>query len=294
MAIVLTPLASSSVPGPVVCSDLVSLSASESVAANGCPVVTKARTVIMDQNTAPTIQWEFRNRDGKAVDLSNCTGAFGDVVVRFVDPMSACAEPVQVDAAVTDGPAGTIAFTPPTSVANNPGIYMMQIGLLDNSGNLTFVNTGLLSVERSTFGGWTTGATGPLTLNEVRIQLRDTAIENDLRDNVEYDDTEILHSIAQPIMYWNEVPPPIAYFTPATFPFRSHWLRAVCANLLRIAATWYMRNKLQITHGGAQDDDRNRDNPYLQLAQLYQQEWVDFVNDKKLSINIQGFYSNIV
>jgi hypothetical protein len=169
----------------------------------------------------------------------------------------------------------------------------MQVAVFNDDDSLLFMDTGLVSVERGLFNNLNPTVMGPITVNEVRMQLRDTLVENQLLGQFEFDDTEIVHSIVQPIMYWNEIPPPIGYHTPYTFPYRYHWLRGTVANLLKIGAAWYLRNKMQTAHGGIQEDVLNRNREYTELAQLYDGEWKQFVEAKKVEINIQGGYGSI-
>jgi hypothetical protein len=40
-------------------------------------------------------------------------------------------------------------------------------------------------------------------------------------------------------------------------------------------------------------DDLNRDREYMQLAELYRTEWLQFVELKKVEINIAGAYGTV-
>lgn len=271
----------------------------------GCLISGKTRVAIIDKGQQAAIRWTLQTRTGKPVDLSNCLCVFpggepttddpecvGDrVVARFKDPLECnrrntiyCAE-----AAVLDPQPGRVVFAVPQDIADHAGIYQVEVALIDPQGRVKTVDSGLLSVETGLWGSWDQ-QTGPPTIQEIRLQLRDTLGENDLLQDVEFDDAEILHSIVRPIQQWNEIPPPVATFRVNNFPFRYHWLQAICGNLLAIAAHWYRRNHLPSVHGSLQIADRNKEGPYLQESQRLQQEWRNFIRAKKVEINIRGGY----
>jgi hypothetical protein len=77
----------------------------------------------------------------------------------------------------------------------------------------------------------------------------------------------------------------VAYFSTRNFPYHDNWLKATISNLMKIAAVWYERNRLQATHGGITVDDRDKLNPYLQVSMQLQEEWKEFVMWKKVQIN---------
>lgn len=286
MTIVLQPNAGAA-PGPVSCDSLLTITPNEAYSVQNCPIVSKTRTVIVDKGQIATIRWELRNREGKAVDLQNCVDAGGLVFGRIVDDIYGCDETLDIQASVYDAQAGLVDLTLTSELVDEPGIYTLQFGLLNELGQPTFVDRGLLSVERGLFGSEKNAKSGPVTIGEVRLQLRDYALANDLRGVSEFDDTEIIHSMLQPIREWNETPPDVAFFTPKTFPYHYHWLLATCGNLLQISATWYLRNKLQVSHGGVQDDDRDRDQTYIAVSNMLRQQWLDFLRQQKYALNAQ-------
>jgi len=291
MAITLTPV-SITPPGPVNCTSLLTLSPSEAYSVRNCPVINKTRTVIVDKGQIATIRWELRDRNGEAVNITDCADAGGIVFGRLRDLICESSVVTDIQATIHDAEAGLVDLTLTSDFVDRPGIYRLDFGLLDELENPTFIDHGMISVENSLFG--TSRKTGgPLTLGEIRIQMRDYAVSNDLRGVAEYDDTELVHAIIQPLREWNETPPDLGSVTPTNFPYRYHWLQATCGQLFQIAATWYLRNKLQVAHGGVQDDDRNRDQAYMALAQMLQQKWSQFVRAKKFEINISAGFGHI-
>lgn len=291
MPVILVPTATTA-PGPVACDSLLLLTADDAYSVNNCPVVNKTRTIIVDKGQTAVIRWELRDRSGKAIDISNCVDAGGLVFARISDPLCSGSQVFDILAEVHDASAGLVDVALSADVVAEAGIYQLQFGLLGDLGSPTFVDKALLSVERGLFGPDQNGFYGPPTLGEIRVQMRDFALANDLRGVVEFDDTEIMYSILQPVQEWNELPPAVAWFTPKTFPYHYHWLQAVCANLFKIGATWYLRNKLQVSHGGAQDDDRNRDQAYMAMSQNLRNAWLTFVRGKKYEINVDLGYGS--
>lgn len=287
MTIVLSAVDLSSV-GPTLCSDLVTVTA-EDAQRFGCPVKTKTRTVIISTGHAATVHWEMRDAAGAAIDLTSCDEA--EVEVRIMDVLGRCYSGVKtVTGDILDADSGIVSFTPPSEIYSQPGIYRFDIAIkVDDV--VRFVNNGWLSVENNLFSA-AAYEQGPPTLGDIRIQLRDIWVENNLRGEVEFSDAEIMHSLIQPVRYWNEIPPDIVRYTTANFPYRYHWLMATVANLLLVSAQWYMRNKAGIQAGGASINDMDKDQPYAALALRLREEYQQFVRDKKIEINIsQGWGS---
>lgn len=129
---------------------------------------------------------------------------------------------------------------------------------------------------------------GPLTIAEIRLAIRDKCVEdNFLLDNVEFSDTEIAWAIRRPVEYWNEQPPPLRpCYTPANFPYRYNWTIGVIGELLRIAGPHYERNRLRYSAGGLSVDDKDKANFYTNLGNSYIQEYREWVQRKKYSINV--------
>lgn len=285
--------------------------ATDASSIQGCAVITKTRSVIMQRGVDAVVEWVIRDSSGNPMDLSNylCNesessetpdgpsdedGLCGRVNVRFQDAFG-YSNILQDDAVVLDQAAGLVQVEVPPVIARSPNIYRMAFGVMDSDDTLVYVDNGLLSVERSLFSAPTDecGDVGPLTINEIRLQLRDYALSNNLTDNVEFDDTELLHSILQPIRQWNETPPPIGNSNVYNFPYRYNWLKATVANLLRIAANHYLRNDLQASHGGISVADQSKAPAYLQLAQQYQVEWERWLIATKVSINAGNAYGSV-
>jgi len=256
----------------------------------GCTILTKQRQVAVDKGVAAKIVWPLRFPDGVAGDLSDLTNP--EIRVRFEDICGNARLLGHMTATVTDAATGLISFDLPSEVYNMAGLYRFHIAVVNSAGVPFFADRGLLSIESGLFGD-ISQATGPPTLQEIRLHMRDTAIENDLLADVEFDDTEIVAAIARPIQQWNETPPDIARHTCQTFPYRFHWLNATVGELLMTATHHYMRNKMKANAGGLSIDDKAKDRDYIQFAQLYSQEWQRFIITKKSEINLSRCYGSI-
>ena len=271
----------------------------------GCPVRTKRRHLPVTKGQCGTAQWELRWPDGQVADLSDCfptTSMSSSESTSETDTSLSLAARFQgcdrgkilatVEAVLVDAEKGLVQFDIPQAVCCQAGIYQFQVALLQGEKTVVFADSGLISVEHGMWGD-TNQMTGPPTIQEIRFHLRDRAVENDLLQDVEFADAEILEAVRQPVMYWNEVPPPIVQFNCNTFPFRHHWRNAIVAELLFVAAHHYVRNKMQATSGGLTVDDKNKNDEYIKLAAHYKQEWQEFVRLKKISINAEGFSGSL-
>jgi hypothetical protein len=280
--------------GVITCDSLNTITPNEAYSVFNCPVSNKTRTVVVDKGQTATIRWEMRDREGRPVNLQNCIDAGSFVFGRIVDNVYGCGTVVDVEASVYDAEKGLVDLVLPESVVQYPNIYSLQFGLVTAINTTQFVDKGWLSVERGTFGTDMQEYQGPLTIGEIRMQLRDYAISNSLRGVAEFDDAELIHSIIMPIREWNETPPIIGSFSVKNFPYHYHWLIGACANLMLIGANWYRRNKLRVSHGGVQDDDKNRDAEYESAGMRMRQQWLQFMRTQKQVINNAAAYGSFV
>lgn len=278
----------------------------------GCPLLTKTRTLVTDKGVQATIEWEVRNKDGSVFDLSDyiCLDEDGDGEADNADaPAPLCGQVIfrfsdavmpgvvyQIIGYSTDPVNGIVQCELSTDIVALPGVYIMEVGIAQQTEadtyRLVHIDRGLLSIERGLFGSVEQVGDfgGPPTMQELRIALRDSVIENNLLNDVEFDDSEILHAIVRPLRQWNETPPPVATYNGRNFPFHEHWLKASMALLMRSAAYWYERNRLAASHGGVTVDDRNKMQTYMLMANQLYQEWETFIINKKVEINVSLAY----
>lgn len=227
---------------------------------------------------------------GDIEDLTDVSSA------KFVAKETAEAAALYIEKDVMIDPDPTTGLiTIPFRPADLPyaGIWVAAVSCYDAAGDLIAeypawleVRKGLNSQERSNT---------PISIPEIRLVLRDTCPEfNTLLLDLEFSDTEIAFAITRPVDEWNETPPPVQTYTPATFPWREAWRKAVCGSLLQSAAHHYMRNKMQYSAGGTSFNDKNKDNPYLQLAEQLLAEWKKFMAVKKVQLNAQQAFGSVV
>lgn len=278
-----------------------------------CPILTRTKAFLVDQGTTVSLEYTFRDRQGNPVDLSPYFGSGGDTAtdpswlgrvrlrVKEVTARgsSATRNPIwEIDAVYPHDPSnGTVLAVLDPAVNDQSGVYALCWAIERTDTGIILVNNTWMSVEKSLFAadiGTVERGLGPVTIQEMRGLLRDSsATENVRLDDVEWSDDQVVQAILRPVEYWNEVPPPIEVFTTRTFPFRHHWTNAAIAEMYRMAAHWYRRNKQQISAGGLQDDDLNRDKSYAEVAERLWQEYRDFVINKKVELNARKFAGTV-
>lgn len=272
---------------------------------DGCPVLAKGRAVIAQKGTNPDLIWPMRDAQGNPIDLSSylCTpseeseesetqGSFcGQVIFRFADAISPC-EIQQVIGSLVSETEGKVKVELPDVLTCEPGIWQFQVAITDADGKIQEMNSGLLSVERGLFGD-VKRLRGAPTIQELRMELRDTPLENSRLADFEFSDAEIVFALKKPLDQWNERPPPLTHFTSRNFPFSYNWRRAAVGELLATAAHYYRRNKTQMAAAGVTDQALDRDNPYEAKSAMIRQEWLEFVDHMKVTINAQMAYGDI-
>jgi hypothetical protein len=280
------------------------LLAPETTIADGCPVLTKLRHITTRKGVAADVLWPLRGPEGQTIDLSQvlCTEdsisssidqpcSPGRVVIRFMG----CDERLpltEIDGYALDAAAGQITFSLPSTITDLAGIYRMEAGVLNSEDRVIYSEDGLLSVERGQFGN-TLEMTGPPTLNEIRMAMRDSAGENNLLDACEFSADEVIFSVMRPIAEWNETIPDVRRFNCHTFPWRELWLKGIMSYLLQTAVFHYTRNKLNASHGGLTVADKDKDREYQGMAQMFREEWLRGMRAKKLEINIALTYGEM-
>ncbi len=144
---------------------------------------------------------------------------------------------------------------------------------------------GIISVEPGLWGN-TGNMSGPPTLQEIRYAIMDRVEENTLLRAVEFDDSDILEAVRWPVRQFNELSPDLGMsYSCNNFPFKYHWIQATVGRLLLAAVNHYMRNKMLASSGGLNVDDKNRDTDYLRLSKMYQDEWLEWAQLKKIELN---------
>lgn len=278
---------------------------------NGAPVLTRMRAFTFNQGQCATLDWQLHDKNGAPVDLrplgflggSESSGAVNDfkVVLRLKEQLALgnAKEPTGVEAEVIDAETGRVRAELGANMVGLPGVYYGEMALVSRQAELNqqpcviFSNTFYVIISRSTFGS-DSDAGGPPSMAEIRLHLRDSSPgESFLLDNLMFDDAEIGLAIGRPVMYWNEIPPPIATYTTQTFPFRYHWLEGICANLFLMVAESFRRNQFAYSAGGVQIDDQNKEANYERAGQTRWQSYREWVRATKAAINLEGCYGEV-
>lgn len=295
-------------------------------AKDNCPVLTRIKAFLVQEGTAPYLEYVFRSRDGRPLDLrgaadpvpgpslsSDTSGASTSstasqsstssqaapaedaVLVRIREAIGIGADDSQriwrVAGIITDAANGVVRAKLGASLCGQSGLYQMDWAFVRNS-DVVLINNTLLSIEPTLFGAGNNlrpHTLGCPTIQEIRMQMVDSApAENSLLDDVEFGDDQILQAIVKPVQYFNQQPPPLGYFYNTTnFPWKQAWIDATIGYLMGFAAATYRRNRLGGSAAGINIDDMNKENEYLREAERRGREWKDFVLQKKVELNMQ-------
>jgi hypothetical protein len=276
-------------PGTEVCSDQLNV-APITTAVEGREVPTKMRSVEVSAGQAATIQFVMRNKNGDPVNLSTCIPP-GSVELRLRESLqpNAGSEIITIVGSVVSATEGIVQATLTPEAVEMPGISIGEFGVLNADDELIFSNMLYIVVNRS-FWANEVNDYGPLSIAEIRLQLRDSGPEDNIwLDVEEFDLSEIAASIERPIRYWNESAPPLdIFYSTATFPFRYHWMEGTVACLYRIAATHYRRVHLPYSAGGVSVDDKNKAQEYEVIAERKWKTYTDWVQWKKVQLNCEA------
>lgn len=278
-----------------------------------CPVHEKLRCHVIEAGRRVKLLWGFADDAGMPINLGVDNSGDSDSVsssnsveypytfelrIREVTNAMPSSNPVvAVSVSIDDAISGAVSSDYlPEVITNTPGIYQEEWGVYE-AGYLIFSSKCFLFVNRGLFSSASNQnqlETGPPTLDEIRLSMRDHVTENQLLQNYEFDAAEIVQAIVRPLQYWNELPPPIQPLaTTITFPFRELWLQGIQAYLLETAAHHYRRNHLPYSAGGVSVDDRQKDNPYTQAHMRLRAQFEKACQTKKIEINI-GLFSEHV
>lgn len=160
---------------------------------------------------------------------------------------------------------------------DEPGMYLANLMIHKPSGDetpdpLLHVTRYYVSVEPS--GNYN----GVVTIPEIRFHLTDTcAQQNELLDAFEYSDGDIINAIHSCVDYFNGcLGGRGAKYTPANFPPDGRYFlkQGVASYLLRSRAVLLARNTLPYNAGGVSIDDQNKSKIYLDMASMFNQDWV--------------------
>lgn len=287
---------------PVSCNSQQILSATPT-AVGGKSLLSRLRSISMAAGKAANLDWQLHDQNGNPISLSDClcgsdssssasAGSCPHVIMYLRENLSGgCV--TQFDAEVVDETTGRVRVAINKGDISRPGIYFAEMAVVDDTDpdnvGILFSNVFYLIANATA-----RHTKGPPSIAEVRLHLRDSSGgDNQLIAGLKFDDAEIAMAISRPVSYWNEVPPDVVRFTTQNFPYRYHWLEAICAQLFYIAEEHYRANQLQYQAAGVAVDDMNKEANYAAAAQRRDQEWKSFVLRKKVELNIEGGYGGL-
>ena len=275
----------------------------------GCIPYDKSNTVIVEGGAPATVVFQIRGGDGSPVDLSRLfdqenPGGDADkngLFVRFAVADNTLIAKQSEQGHVLDVTNGTVQFELPDYVYEIPCIYSFHLAVADKErfpkdGKPLYVapGKGIVLVEWTPFVTHNEHCPMPHrvvpAVEDIRRKLDDFLGKNDLMAQVEYSADDIANAMILPVRMFNETPPRLNRFQYGlmTFPYYEHWVLGTAAELLRISVLHYTRNKLLSAHGGLSGDEKVRDREYLQLAQLYMEEYRNWVRIKKNELNMSS------
>lgn len=264
-----------------------------------CPIYTRTRSVVIPRGVCGSVEWTFLDSNGAILDLGLCDNESASLSVsesgQAFEAATALARfqgcgctSVVETAATIDTNTNTVLFELPGEVTSRSGIYAMDVALLRPNGAPYLIQRGLVSVEPSLWGDPAQKNSLP-SLGSLSRRLQDSREQN-LLGEIEFHPDDILGALTSCVRYWNEMPPPIAYFTCQNFPFVEHWEIGTIGELLRSAANHYMRSHISVNHGGLAGNFKDRHRDYLSVSGMYLDQWRAFVSSKKMEINVASAY----
>lgn len=246
----------------------------------------KRRAVAVDQAMRVNLQMAFLDEQGLATDLTG-RSAF---LAKFQEATYSSATSVNSDVELVEAASGTLRARIPASIVAKPGVYVAEIGILNEDEELIGLNRCYVLVRKNSWAATGTPK-GPPDLDSIRLSLRDNDfVDNELIDAYGFDLAEICTAITQSVLRWNETPPDLARarYNTQTFPYRDIWLVGIRAYLFNLAEEYYRRNHLQYNAGNTSIDDKNRHREYGQAFLSTTKQFIDEVQRKKVALNIAG------
>lgn len=178
-----------------------------------------------------------------------------------------------------------------------PGIYDAEAAVLDpTTGRPAYAAAFYLAVEGSLFGDDGPGPSGPPTVGEMRLYLRDADPgESRLLGRLLFSDAEILLGLRRAVDLWNASPPHVPALAVSTrsFPSRERWRQAAQAWLYRQAGEHYQRNHLAYSAAGLAVDDTSKFAYYAREGARLEEDFRAWVLSAKSARNREAFYGTV-
>ena len=275
----------------------------------GCIPYDKSNTIVVEGGAPATVVYQIRDVNGTPVDLTPLfdqtqPGGVDDrhgLFLRFAVADNTRVARQTEQGSILDAKTGKVQFELPEYVYDIPCIYTVHLAVADKesypeNGRPLYIapGKGVILVEWTPFVQHNDRCPMPHrvvpAVEDIRRKLDDFLGKNDLMAQVEYSADDIVNAMILPVRMFNETPPRLArfQFSLMTFPYYEYWVLGTAAELLRLSVVHYVRNKLLSAHGGLQGDEKNRDREYLQLAQMYKDEFRQWARFKKHELNFSA------
>jgi hypothetical protein len=276
----------------------------------GRTVPARIASVEVVQGQEAFVRWTMRNRAGEIIDLTSCNLSSSSSSVSSIaspEPPSSVRLRIQetlsfypsipvieIGADAVDAVNGVVQARLTAAAVKCAGIYKIEWAVFDSDSKLLFTNQGFLVVDKGLFGE-EISYSGPLTIPEIRLHLRDNNDgDNFLIDTSEWSLAELVACIERPVLYFNETNPPInTRYNTKNFPYRFNWLNGTVAGLYETAAHHYRRNsKTFQASSGVNLDDKQKAAEYEQKSQALWTDYKKFVQNRKVSLNMEACFGS--
>jgi hypothetical protein len=262
--------------------------------ASACP-----RDFKLDSTTEATvgsISLTVTDEKGDPVDVVSAVGGTGTdlpagYTAKYTVKEAHWAPVLWTEDAVAAAPSvGEFQVDLGTGHTKYPGVYLAELAVFDDNDQRRFSEMRYLEIAPTLN---TFKHSGPPTIAEVRLYLRDTPADNTLLDDVEFSSVEVMAALRRPIDIFNETPPDLCRYTAATFPWREHWMQAAVGYLMQTAAYHYSRNELTYSSGGLSAVDKDKGRVYQQVAAEKIAEFKEWMMRKKVEMNMDMGYGTL-
>lgn len=288
----------------------------------GQPVNQRLLAVVVKQAQPATVEWTLRDQAGRPVRLPGTSSSSISQATELeaVPPYGTlfiastpCPEPVRpttgqvmiadaltysslwpADAVTIDAEAGKITFKIPDAAVANAGIKAVEIRVL-NGTDVVLVNSFYIWVERSLFAAMPNRAVGCPAVQDIRTAVRDTGPnDNYLLARLEWSVGELAEGVVQAIATWNRSWPNVGgKYSTSNFLDPDALIGGVLGYIYRAAGTNYGRNDLGYAAAGVAVDDKRKADHYLNLAEKFEQGYMNWIKQTKLAISKGGFIGSV-
>ena len=254
-------------------------------------ILNRTRVFLMDQGWQGKLAWQFLDRSNVPLDMTTVpVGAIKTyVAISPIGKEHLDKKPITLEVTYDENDSPWYKVNCPQVVSDKAGVYYLDWSMHDEAGNRVLINRSLLSVDTSQYGD---KRSGPLTIQEIRTTLHDTNFdEKHLLNDIEFQPDEMVLAIVTPIREFNETPPRVARYSVDNFPYRESWKKATIAHLYRMAANHHRQNQHRVQSPGLAYVDKDKEQTYMQAAEMLLQEWRAFSKSEQVRKNMESCFS---